>query len=416
MYASYKGATMKIKFFAALILSVAMVAVGIPIAEAQPVKCTKQTVNVQNKNLVCVKSKGKYVWKKVVKKNTTPVYTEPAKPTVEVVKPEPPKNDTVTKPTVDTGSSTVQVDPRTKIFSNSLEQIDNFNYGQNIDVEYIFDPNFNTKYKNYVVDGEKRVFEVFGKYLSTSAKFIVIGSYSREHATAAWQSLYDRGTISYAMLRSSDDPIRRYFPNPVQKYTSGGWATFNNNVYIITYVGNPELPVRAHLKITGIHEMFHQVQYAINPRQTEKLPCWMVEGLPNLIGFALIHKQTDKKEIDLIISQSGIRTKTGFNLRNLEGVANRVYSNSFCGDLGEYQQGMAANAYLVNKFGIDKVMSFYAVTNSARSFSDDWVKMFETHFGQSVESFYSEAEEYIKWFYSLYFNGEYPKISTYDGQ
>ena len=92
----------------------------------------------------------------------------------------------------------------------------------------------------------------------------------------------------------------------------------------------------------------------------------------------------------------------GVDLKKLEGQFNRVNGQTPCGNVGEYEQGAIANAYLINKFGMEKVMRIYTSANNFRPNTDDWVQQFQTITGESVDDFYHEAEPYISWFMSKY--------------
>lgn len=396
------------KFFSAALAASLVMGLGSNANAAVIKTCSVKQVNVIKNNQICKRVGILYRW--VAIPTSKPVQSVTPITVVNPTVPAPVE----TSPVVITIQPKPTIDQRMQAFYDAMNSVSAIQAPKAVPVSYNFDPLMPQKFRDWLTNGTNITLNSFGNTFEDGKKIYVIGAYSNEFARTAWKDLYDKGIISYTFLQMQ--PIDRFFPlSNVNPNTSGAWATVEGNNLILTYAGNPNLPLHVHLMITAMHETFHQVQYNFNIRETEKLPCWYVEGGANFIALSLANKLTDKQTFDIIVSQLGTKPDTGFDLRKLEGVSNRVYGNQFCGDVGEYQQGAIANAFLVEKFGINKYLEFYKIANNANSFSSDWVTLFNSYFGENVDSFYTEAEDYIRWFYSQYFDGYMPKINTNDG-
>jgi dihydrofolate reductase len=400
------------KFFGLAIATSLMLGVS-PTAEAAPTKtCLSKQVNLVKNGQVCKKVGTVYRWVAQPAPKSTVSVQNAVNPVVTPVTNT--QEPIVTPKPVPVVVSTPTIDPRMQAFYDAMNSVSSIQGNKNVPISYNFDPAMPQKFRDWLTNGTNATINAFGNTFADGKKIYVIGAYSNIYANTAWKDLYNNGVISYTFLQAQ--PIDRFFPlgdsNP---NTSGAWATIEGNNLIITYAGNPNLPLHLHLMITAMHETFHQVQYNLNLKETENLPCWYVEGGANFIALSLANKLTDKNSFDIIVSQLGTKPDTGFDFRKLEGVSSRVYGNQFCGDVGEYQQGAIVSAFVVEKFGITKYLDFYKVVAGARSFSADWVTLFESYFGESVDDFYTEAQDYVRWFYSQYFDGYMPKISTNDG-
>lgn len=379
-------------------------------AEAAIIKtCSVKQVNLVKNNQVCKKVGILYRWVALPTPKTTKIIAP-----ITTLNPTSPTPIETVPVTVVTQPKTT-IDPRMQAFYDAMKSVQQISGPKDVPVEYVFDPQIPQKFIDWIKNGTNLVLHGFGNTFADGKQIYVIGAYSNAYAKNAWQKLYSENKVSPALFQVNMSSIDRFFPSVVNKYSSGAWATMDGNTLVITYAGNSDLPLRAHLMITAIHETFHQVQWNLNNRETMVLPCWYAEGGANFIGLSLVNELTDKQTFDIIVSQLGTRPDTGFDFRKLEGVSGRIYGSQFCGDVGEYQQGAILNAYLVEKFGIQKYLDFFKVVQSANSMSSDWVQLFEKHFGESVDNFYAEAEEYVRWFYAQYFDGYTTKINIDDG-
>jgi hypothetical protein len=352
---------------------------------------------------VKVDSKYKYTCVKngLWKKTLLPLKTPVPKKVVPVIVPEPTPSPSITP--VISVKPQVTVDPRSLIFPNAVSQVAVLSSPKTFNMKYFVDEGFSEKYRDYVISGHKLVEDTFGGYVSKDIKVSIIMSYNKEFIMDQFYKMASRGEVSSAFANSQAQMIPRFFPNPIIPEFSGAWATWEGDTYVITYVGNPQLSIREHLAITGIHELWHVVQRNINPNLTQTLPCWVVEGQANFIGSSLYSKVTDVAGSVKMMYSLGRGTLEGTNLRNIEsGQDNsRVYSDSGCRFRGEYEQGAVANAFLVDKFGFDSVIKFMKESGNTARNSDGWVTVFKSVFGISVEDFYIEVEPYLKWFYNM---------------
>ena len=362
--------------------------------------CKVGTVKIDSKyKYTCVQSG---IWKKKliqVKKSQTipnPNITPTPTPTIQPV--EPPKSPAIEEP-----KTPEVLDQKPLIFPSVAKSISSIVNPKSLNLKYFVDEGFSKKYEQYLVSGHSRIENSFGGYITKDIKVSVIMSYNKNFVMDQFYKMAERGEVSQAFANSQLQVIPHFFPNIVTPQFSGGWATWENDTYVITYVGNPDLVIREHHAIAGMHELWHVVQRNLNPNLIYTLPCWIIEGQPNMIGASLYSLDTDLDGSVRMMYSMGRGTSAGINLRNIESgqQGSRVQGGSPCSLKGEYEQGAVANAYMVNKFGFDSVIKFVRESGDVSKNTGGWVDVFSRIFGMSVDDFYNEVETYLKWFYGM---------------
>ncbi len=362
--------------------------------------CKVGTVKLDSKyKYNCVKSG---VWKRTLipikKSQPAPKPTPTPTPTPTIQPVEPVKSTAVEEP-----KTPVVLDQKSLIFPNVAKTISSIVNPKSLNLKYFVDEGFSKKYEEYIVSGHSRIENSFGGYITKDIKVSVIMSYDKNFIMDQFYKMAQRGEVSQAFANSQLQTIPHFFPSVVVPQFSGGWATWENDTYVITYIGNPDLIIREHHAITGMHELWHVVQRNLNPNLIYTLPCWIIEGQPNMIGASLYSLDTDINGSVRMMYSMGRGTTAGLNLKNIESgqQGSRVQGGSACSLKGEYEQGAVANAYLVNKFGFDSVIQFVKESGDGSKNTGGWVEVFSRIFGMSVDDFYKEVESYLKWFYNM---------------
>lgn len=144
------------------------------------------------------------------------------------------------------------------------------------------------------------------------------------------------------------------------------------------------------LKILA-HEYFHVIQGELTqvaPPRSPLGPTWMGEGSAEFVGFSALVEAN-------IISRSFARRDQGLDrgalryvdpLSSLETRAGWQESNSTKRQ-STYSLGYAVVELLVSKTGVSSIGDFF----SGLSKTNDWARLFEQVFGQSVQAFYDEV-------------------------
>ena len=154
-------------------------------------------------------------------------------------------------------------------------------------------------------------------------------------------------------------------------------------------------------KELGAHETFHIVQNSldVNPGN---LPCWIHEGQATLVGSALADPtETFDSTIKMIQAFGGMHS-AGSDLSRIEAPKGWNGGHGPCMDVGEYQVGRIANAFLVGKFGWQKNLDFLTAMNGQPADGNSWKVVFENIFDQPIKEFYVDAELFINWFFKKY--------------
>jgi hypothetical protein len=267
-------------------------------------------------------------------------------------------------------------------------------------ISYQVDPSFSNEWKSAIIEGQSDIMARFGHFIGQNTKIFVIMSNSKEYALESFNSLAQQGHISQNFVMGQIPQLNRNFPNVIPVGRPGwGYLTIENNVNVMLYAGYENFIVKSYDKEIGAHELFHVIQNQINSDVAGRLPCWVVEGQASFFGAVFSVRSPTVELVKNTINSKGMGTYAATNLRNIEGSVNRTYGQ-FCGDKGEYQQGSVAVGYLISKYGIDKQIEFLKESSAATRQTDQWVVIFNKVFGVSVDSFYSDVEKYLKWFYN----------------
>jgi hypothetical protein len=225
----------------------------------------------------------------------------------------------------------------------------------------------------------------------------------RAYGEKIFADFASKAIFSPALMQNQTSNLIRYIDQRTNPQTSSAYATHENTENaLLVYISNPELNIDS-WKIDGVfHETYHQLQFDLISNQTAVLPCWIVEGQPNLIALALGFDLYGPEATYTLLRQMASNSRNSNpDISRLEGASGRVYG-SYCGNIGEYEQGAIANAYLISKYGFDKAIQIYKTANSARPFSDDWTRIFKEIIGITPEEFYEEVKLYVQWFFEFY--------------
>jgi hypothetical protein len=296
-------------------------------------------------------------------------------------------------------------DPNEAILFNAFNNFLQAKKPGKLNFNYFVDPKFQADYEMLVRSGSETFEKLMGGHFKKRRNFYVVMITDREFGEKVFENFASTEVFSRQLMNSQRENLIRYIDQRTSPQQSSAYATHENteNVLLV-YISNPELKINIWKIGAVFHETYHQLQFDMTPNQTSVLPCWFVEGQPNFIALAMGFEAFGVEKTYIMLRQMWSNSKSSeVSLLNLEGNTNRVYG-SYCGNIGEYEQGAIGNAFLIHKYGIDKVFQLYSAANNARPYTDDWVRQFETIFGLQVESFYNEAEQYIKWFMSKYIN------------
>lgn len=295
-------------------------------------------------------------------------------------------------------------DAREKILFNAFDNFNKFKKPGELNVEYYVDPKFQSSFENMIKSGTETFQNLIGGYFQKRQNLYVVMITDKIFGENVFNHLAATGVFSRNLMNDQELNLVRYIDQRTSPQMSSAYATHENTQNILAvYISNPELRINL-WKIGGVyHETYHQLQFDWSPNQTAVLPCWIVEGQPNFIALAMGYNQFGLEKTYVMLRQMWSNSKNdSVDLKKLEGQFNRVNGQTPCGNVGEYEQGAIANAYLINKFGMEKVMRIYTSANNFRPNTDDWVQQFQTITGESVDDFYHEAEPYISWFMSKY--------------
>jgi hypothetical protein len=445
-----------------ILISIAFISASLLVpahAAVKPgVKCTVkgQIKNSQGKKFTCIKSGNKLIWNKgiviVKRENPNPTQStkspssqKPTEETIPVVIRDPnlPEQNTTCTPSSEnsfgyqkdgnlvylqcrnngsayfwvstpgtvnafrsipgTNQPALGSDPREKILFSAFEKITFEKKPSSLNFNYFIDPKFSSKYENLIKTGSSEFSQVFGGYFTQRKNFYVVMINDRAYGEKIFADFASKAIFSPALMQNQTSNLIRYIDQRTNPQTSSAYATHENTENaLLVYISNPELNIDS-WKIGGVfHETYHQLQFDLISNQTAVLPCWIVEGQPNLIALALGFDLYGPEATYTLLRQMASNSRNSNpDISRLEGASGRVYG-SYCGNIGEYEQGAIANAYLISKYGFDKAIQIYKTANSARPFSDDWTRIFKEIIGITPEEFYEEVKLYVQWFFEFY--------------
>jgi len=354
-------------------------------------KIYKQKFAYLNKVYTCTKSGKRLIW------NTGVVIIKP------ISSPTPTPTPT---PTPLASPILNQIyDPREKILESAISKIQNSGNSKNVVItDMKVEGNFNEIAKRAALAAQDKTVSIFGDLFPTGAKFNLILANS-----------YDFVISSLKELGGSESWVATQTPLLKSAYPSGGsikrpiwgFATYLNGDRAqptIVYLSFPTYKYELNASELGSHEMFHLVQNILD-FTSGNLPCWLQEGQASIVGTALSIESNRKESLAALIKSDDQAHSAGADLSKIEapfGWQNNDHGP--CGDLGEYQQGRIANAYLIDKFGMAKNLEFLRAMDGQPGDGVSWKSAFLKVFQIKSEDFYTEANAYIKWFFQQYFN------------
>jgi hypothetical protein len=135
---------------------------------------------------------------------------------------------------------------------------------------------------------------------------------------------------------------------------------------------------------TPAHELFHNVQFALNgpnqaPSHPNYVPRWLMEGSANYFGFYIVDK------LALGTYQEGRKGQVNNN-SNYTSVVPLVQYDNFNSD--PYGIGQAASEYLIASVGFENFLNIWKFTKSEGSFTRGFAKAI----GIELSEFYAKFE------------------------
>ena len=354
-------------------------------------KTYNQKIVFKNKTYACIKSGNRLIW------NTGVVIIKPISSPTPTPTPTP---TPLASPILNQIS-----DPRETILGRAISKIQNSGNSKNVVItDMKVEGNFNEIAKRAALAAQDKTVSIFGDLFPTGAKFNLILANS-----------YDFVTSSLKELGGSESWVATQTPLLKSAYPSGvatrrpiwAFATYLNGDRTqptIVYLSFPTYKYELNASEVGAHEMFHLVQNILDST-AGNLPCWLHEGQASIVGTALSTESNQKESLVALIKSDDQAHSAGADLSKIEapfGWQNNGHGP--CGDLGEYQQGRIANAYLIDKFGMAKNLEFLKALDGQPGDGISWKSAFLKVFQIKSEDFYTEANAYIKWFFKQYFN------------
>ena len=345
-------------------------------------KIYKQKVTIQNRTYTCIKSGKKLIWSKgkdVAK--PTPIPSIASSPTPE--------------PVASTNNEDLQ---NMAIFKNALDQIRSYsNKNTNLSKTFYLDPRVSSKQIEWIKNAQDNVLDSMGGLLNTSTHLFSTIGFDEQFVSDTYPKIESiTGTQPGALARNNATPIANCVSGCAFSSLVFGKIEFPALIYV-----KPRVTIDG--KELGAHETFHIVQNALNGN-SGNLPCWIHEGQASFVGSALAQPtESFNSTIEMIRAFGGMHS-AGSDLSRIESPNGWNGWHGSCMDVGEYQVGRIANAYLVGKFGWQKSLDFLKAMNGKPADGISWKSVFENIFNQSVRDFYITAESFIEWFFIKYVN------------
>ena len=345
-------------------------------------KIYKQKVTIQNRTYTCFKSGKKLIWSKgkdVAK--PTPIPSIASLPTPE--------------PIASTNNEDLQ---NIAIFKNALAQIRSYSEpNPRLSRTYFIDDRIASTSGIWIKNSHDHVIESMGGLLPSSISLFTVISENSDSATDSYSKIEKiMETSPGSLLQNNSLPLSKCTMGCAFAATVSGKVEFA----VMTYV---RTKTSIDAKELGAHETFHIVQNALNAN-SGNLPCWIHEGQASFVGSALAEPtESFNSTIEMIRAFGGMHS-AGSDLSRIESPNGWNGWHGSCMDVGEYQVGRIANAYLVGKFGWQKSLDFLKAMNDKPADGISWKSVFENIFSQSVRDFYITAESFIEWFFKKYVN------------
>jgi hypothetical protein len=202
---------------------------------------------------------------------------------------------------------------------------------------------------------------------------------------ADFDALFDEQAKFYGRSASSDgsQTFKEYFQN-------GRWIAYGGSGAIgVWYSDRWKARTEELRTMTLVHEYFHLVQSALaNKSLTQTGPLWLYEGAADLAAFRVV-ASLGAVNLDLVRAEKVTRTRGIVNplqaVDSLEGAAAEDSNEP-------YNLGYLAGEFLISNYGgEDHLLKRYW---EAQGQGATWQSAFQSTFGVSPESFYSQFEEY----------------------
>ena len=258
----------------------------------------------------------------------------------------------------------------------------------------LFDPKIEKNVASSIQVGLNNVLSRMGQSLSPDTKIFVILGADSEFILESYKKIERNEKLPLGSFKKS---LTYFLSKCKANCAATTTSDFNQNISQITLLNPQFSPERLSALIA--HEVFHIFQNAL-VSNSGNLPCWIHEGQPSFIGAALANPNQSTSETISLIKSFGPPRSAGTKLSKLESPMGWSENwHQYCMDSGEYQVGLVANAYLVNKFGWQKNLDFLRAMRGLPGDGFSWKKVFQQEFDMTVSDFYVEVENYIKWFY-----------------
>lgn len=269
------------------------------------------------------------------------------------------------------------------------------NQNSNIKLQTYLDEKVSPKTSQWIVSAQENVLRRFSGNLATETQiFSIIGS-NNDFARTAYADIERKIGAPMGQVSGESENMLAT--------CSDGCA------FASAALGKQTLPYLTYLKPNsnlstkevGAHETFHAIQISLD-KTAGNLPCWIREGQASFIGSALANPQESFDDtIEMIRSFGGMHS-AGSDLSKIESPEGWKGHAGNCQDVGEYQVGRIANAYLVGKHGMAQSLQYLKAMDGRAADGKSWKEVFQETFGQSVPMFYAEAKVFIEWFFQYY--------------
>ena len=296
-------------------------------------------------------------------------------------------------------SDTAQIDAQNiSILKKSFSEIRSFS-DSNVAIKsnFYLDPTMDKSVSSMIMNGQNNVLQKMSGLLNPPLNLNSIIADNIDYILDSYSEIEKNLALSNKQL--SNESL-----NMLRSCMSGcAFASLTGDGRRIPYLTYLNPGDKLSTKEVGAHEAFHIIQVSLN-KDSGNLPCWVREGQASFVGSALSDpNESFDSTIETIKSFGGMHS-AGSDLALLESPEGWKGHAGNCQDLGEYQVGRIANAYLVAQYGWSKSIEFLRNMNGKPADGLSWKNTFDQTFGKSVSDFYSEVRIFIDWFFAKYFH------------
>jgi hypothetical protein len=375
-----------------LLIALALTLIPVSAISAQKItpgsncKVYGQKVTNQSKVFTCIKSGKKLIWNKGISTPTPKVTPTPI--------PTPTPTPTATPAPVESQS---QEDVKNiGILKNSLIQIRSYTKpNENLYKTLYLDPRVSSIPIEWIKNSQDNVLDAMGGLLVPSTRLFSTIAFDAQFVSDTYPKIESiTGTQPGYLARNNASPLANCISGCAFSSLVFAKIEFPTLIYV-----KPTANIDA--KELGAHETFHVIQNSLDS-VSGNLPCWIHEGQASFVGTAFAEPTESYDSTIKMIRAFGGMHSAGSDLSKIEAPQGWSGWHGSCMDVGEYQVGRIANAYLVGKFGWQKSLDFLKAMNGQPADGISWKVAFEQIFHQSVADFYVDAELFIDWFFKKY--------------